>query len=123
AGKLEGSFNLPSHAAANHLERLEAALGPARAAGVLPAFPLGSDMTEVEESLTSPLLALKRAPYPEVFRTLLTGMSRNPVSASETVALERLGLAAPRSLKERALRALVVGALRRHSLVLDPDVD
>ena len=66
AGKIERSFSLPSHAAANRLDRLEEALGPARAAGLLPAFPLGSDMTNVEESLANPLLALKRAPYPEL---------------------------------------------------------
>jgi hypothetical protein len=34
-----------------------------------------------------------------------------------------MGLAAPRNLKERALRALVLGAVRRHSLAIDPDVD
>ena len=66
ACKIERSFSLPSHAAANRLDRLEEALGPARAAGLLPAFPLGSDMTNVEESLANPLLALKRAPYPEL---------------------------------------------------------
>jgi hypothetical protein len=38
-------------------------------------------------------------------------------------ALERLRLATPANLKERALRALVVGALRRHSRVIDPDID
>jgi acyl-CoA hydrolase len=123
AGKIEDSFSLPSHAAANRLERLEEALGPARRAGLLPAFPLGSDMTDVEESLTNPLLALKRAPYPELLRILLAGSSRRPPIASETAALERMGLAAPRNLKERALRALVLGAVRRHSLAIDPDID
>jgi hypothetical protein len=34
-----------------------------------------------------------------------------------------MGLGAPRNLKEHALRALVVGAVRRHSLAIDPDVD
>ena len=80
-------------------------------------------MTEVEESLTNPLLALKRAPYPELLRILLAGSSRRPPIASETAALERMGLATPRNLKERALRALVLGAVRRHSLAIDPDVD
>jgi acyl-CoA hydrolase len=123
AGKLERSFRLPSHAAANRLERLEEALGPARAAGRLPAFPLGSDMTEVEEFLTNPLLALKRAPYRELLRIFLEGSLPRPAIAPERAALERMGLAAPRDLKERALRALVAGAVRRHSLAIDPDVD
>ncbi len=123
AGKIERSFCLPSHAAANRLERLEEALGPARAAGLLPAYPLGSDMTAVEESLTNPLLALKHAPYPELLRIFLAALSQRAPIASEKAALERMGLAAPRNLKERALRALVVGAVRRHSLAIDPDVD
>lgn len=121
AGKLEQAFTLPDHAAANHLARLEAALGPARTAGLLPAFPFGSDMTAVEEALTGPLLALKRAPYPELLRTLLAG-ARKPKTSSEKAALERMGLAQPANLKEHALRALVAGALRRHSLMIDPDV-
>ena len=45
AGKIERSFSLPSHATA---KRLEEALAPALTAGLLPAFPLGSDMTEVD---------------------------------------------------------------------------
>ena len=80
-------------------------------------------MTDVEESLTNPLLALKRAPYPELLRIFLEGLSRRPPIASEKGAIERMGLAAPRNLKERALRALVTGAVRRHSLAIDPDVD
>jgi acyl-CoA hydrolase len=114
AGKLERSFSMPGHAA-NTPERLEAALGPARQAGLLPVFPLGSDMNEVEQSLVGPLLALKRAPYRELARILLAGMSGEPTGGSEAAALERLGLAAPASLEERALRTLVAGALRRHS--------
>jgi acyl-CoA hydrolase len=120
-GKLERSFSLPTHAAANTPERLKSALMPARRAGLLPPFPLGSDLTEVEEALAHPLLALKRAPYGELLRIFLAGVSSAP-TASETAALERLGLAAPAGLGERGLRALVVGTLRRHSLAVDPDV-
>jgi acyl-CoA hydrolase len=115
AGKLERSFSLPDHAAANTPERLEAALGPARREGLLPAFPLGSDLNEVEQFLVGPLLNLKRAPYRELARMFLAGMSGGRAAASEAAALERLGLAAPVSLEERVLRALVAGALRRHS--------
>jgi acyl-CoA hydrolase len=121
AGKLERTFTLPSHAAANTPERLQAALAPARRAGLLPAFPLGSDLTEVEEALAHPLLALKRAPYGELLRIFLAGASSAP-TAAEMAALERLGLAAPAGLGERGLRALVVGTLRRHSLAVDPDI-
>jgi hypothetical protein len=95
---------------------LEAALGPARRSGLLPMFPLGTDMTDVEQSLVTPLLSLKREPYRELLRILLAGLSKAP-AGSEIEALDRVGLAAPTSLRERALRALVTGALRRHSIM------
>ena len=114
AGKLERSFSLPSNAIANNPERLEAALGPARRVGLLPMFPLGSDMSPVEQSLIKPLLALKREPHLELLRIFLAGLTGATVTPSEAAALERLGLAAPAGLEERALRALVRGALRRH---------
>lgn len=114
SGKLERSFSLPSWAAQNSPQRIEAALGPAQRAGLLPIFPLGSDMSTVEQSLVRPLLALKRGPYPELFRTVLAGLTGAP-TASEVAAQERLGLAAPATIGEFALRALVTGALRRHS--------
>jgi acyl-CoA hydrolase len=115
AGKLERTFSLPNSATVNRPERLEAALGPARRAGLLPVFPLGTDMSSVEQALVKPLLALKREPYLELFRIFLAGWSKAPATSSEVAALERLGLAAPANLEERALRALVTGALRRHS--------
>ncbi|MBY0558959.1 acetyl-CoA hydrolase/transferase C-terminal domain-containing protein [Hyphomicrobium sp.] len=115
AGKLEPSFSLPSDAIANSPERLEAALGPARREGLLPMFPLGSDMSTVEQSLVTPLLALKRESHLELLRIFLAGLTGATVTSSEAAALERLGLAAPAGLEERALRALVKGALRRHS--------
>ena len=115
AGKLERPFSLPNSATVNSPERVEAALGPARRAGLLPVFPFGTDMSRVEQSLVKPLLALKREPYLELLRTFLAGLSSAPVTPSEVAALERLGLAAPANLEERALRALVTGALRRHS--------
>lgn len=113
-GKLERSFSLVSNAAVNSPERLEAALGPAQREGLLPAFPLGSDMSTVEQSLVNPLLALKREPYLELLRIVLSGLSGTPATSSEIEALKRLGLATPTNLEERALRALVTGALRRH---------
>jgi acyl-CoA hydrolase len=115
AGKLERSFALPSNAPANSPERLEASLGPARRTGLLPVFPLGSDMSTVEQSLIKPLLALKREPYVELLRIFVAGLSGAPATSPEVTALERLRLAAPANLEERALRALVTGALRRHS--------
>ena len=114
-GKLESTFSLPAHALGNRPERIEAALGPARRSGLLPAFPLGSEMDEVEQALVGPLLALKGAGYGELLRLLAAGIAPGEAAAAERRALERLGLAAPATPSERAWRTLVLGALRRRA--------
>jgi acyl-CoA hydrolase len=110
-GKLERPFAVPLHAAANTARRIEDALGPARRDGLLPAFPLGSEMTDVEQALVGPLQTLKLAGYPNLLRAVLAGLGGAP-SAREQAALQRLQLARPASLADRAYRALVLGALR-----------
>jgi acyl-CoA hydrolase len=110
-GKLEPSFAVPLHAAANTGERIEQALDPARRDGLLPVFPLGSDMTDVEEALVGPLQVLKAADYATLLRAAVAGLGRAP-SPREQAALDRLQLGQPTSLADRAYRALVLGALR-----------
>jgi hypothetical protein len=112
AGKLEASFRLPD-TTRNRVERIDAALAPARRDGLLPAFPLGSEMTEVEQALAGRLTFLKSTGYGDLARTLLAGLSRSSASAQQQAALERLSLASPSTLRDRALRAVVLGALRR----------
>ncbi len=113
AGKLEDTFPLPSSAVDNRPEKIEAALMPARREGLLPEFPLGSDMTEVEQSLIGPLSALKGASYGEIGRMMAAGLSRQAPTSAETAALDRLSLSTPENLSDRAWRILVLGALRR----------
>jgi len=110
-GKLERSFAVPLHAAANTARRIEDALAPARRDGLLPVFPLGSDMTEVEQALVGPLQMLKSTDYLGLLRAAFAGMSSSP-SAPEQAALDRLQLAHPASLADHAYRLLVLGALR-----------
>jgi len=115
AGKLEQAFALPPQAAGNRLARIEAALLPARRSGLLPTFPLGSEMSEVEQSLIGPLLTLKTAGYGELLRILAAGLARAGAAEDERAPLARLGLAAPATFGERAWRVLIAGALRRAS--------
>jgi acyl-CoA hydrolase len=114
AGKLERAFSLPAHALANRPERIETALAGARRDGLLPEFPLGSEMSEIERSLSGPLLTLKSAGRWQVLRTLAAGLAKARLAPAERPALERLGLAAPTTLRERAWRVLITGALRRY---------
>ena len=114
AGKLERNFALPAHAARNSPERLAAALADARRDGLLPPFPFGSELTEVERALSGPLLALKAAGYGELLGTMVKGMGGGGRTPAERRALERLELAAPATLAERLWRALILGAVRRY---------
>ena len=113
AGKLEQSFALPSHTSSNRPERIEAALGPAQRAGLLPAFPLGTEMTEVEQRLAHALSDLKAAAPAELARTFCAGLADLRLATADRAALERLQLMAPATLTGYVLRTLVVGALRR----------
>ena len=113
ARKIERGFKVPAHARQNTAARIEAALGPARRDGLLPVFPLGTEMTEVEQSLIPALGALKNAGYGQLFGMLRTGFSAGATTPSEQAALERLQFAAPASVGDRLWRALVLGAMRR----------
>jgi hypothetical protein len=112
AGKLEPDFILPDRAMHNRSERIEAALAPARQQGLLPAFPLGSDMTETEALLVAPLQDMKEASYGVLLRFLAFGMVVGRLNPAECAALKRLGLDVPRTARDRALAAIVTGALR-----------
>jgi acyl-CoA hydrolase len=112
AGKLENSA-VRERRTPNTPERLSAALGAARRDGTLPAFPLGTEMTETEQSLAFALSALKSAGTLDMLRTMLAGLAP-AATAEHTAALERMTLAQPTSLRDRAMRALVLGALRAH---------
>ena len=113
AGKLERDFRLPQAADANAAERISLALAPARRDGMLPVFPLGTEMTETEQELAASLTLLKSSGYADVVRILLAGIAQGVRGANEHAALERMGLPAPGSAREWAMRALVLGALRR----------
>ena len=61
AGKLAKNFEIPTSARENFPERISRALKPYRERGLLPAFPFGSDFTEVEQQLIPALETLKDA--------------------------------------------------------------
>ena len=69
-------------------------------------------MTDVEQALTGPLTLLKSAGYADLVRTLGAGLASGPTT-TERAALERLSLGSAATMREHAMRALVLGALRR----------
>ena len=108
AGKIERSFELPKAARGNTPDAVERALKPAVEAGLLPAFPFGSDFTETEQRLLPALQTLKSASMPELVAMLLRGLSSR---AEDLECLERLGLSHPKRPSEWLYAALVRGAL------------
>ncbi|MGE0626289.1 MAG: acetyl-CoA hydrolase/transferase C-terminal domain-containing protein [Hyphomicrobiaceae bacterium] len=112
AHKLRRGYALPSWATSNSRARLEAALEPARKAGLLPAFPLGSEMTGIEQQLAGLLSALREASGVGRLQALARGFGRSPLGETEREAMTRMGLECPKSLKERIFAGLLLGALR-----------
>ncbi|HLX15148.1 MAG TPA: acetyl-CoA hydrolase/transferase C-terminal domain-containing protein [Bradyrhizobium sp.] len=114
AGKLPKNFEIPAAYRENFPDRIASALRPAREAGLLPAFPFGSDFTDVEQRLIPALQVLQdaqRAPLrlPGLLWQGLTG----DANAADRECLARLGLDLPKTWSERAYRALVSAALAR----------
>lgn len=112
AGKLERGYALPAEVRDNTPERIAEALAPAKAAGLAPLLPFGSDFDPLEESLLPTLGRLKAAqPEPKVLLGLVLEGLR--AKTGDEAALTRLGLDRPRGLRQRLTALAVRGALRR----------
>jgi hypothetical protein len=107
AGKIEKAYKLPKAARDNTPEAVRRRLKPASDAGLLPAFPFGSDFTEVERQLLPALQILKSASPAQLATLALRGLTAH----AKRGPLDRLGLARPRTLTDRLYAALVRGAM------------
>jgi acyl-CoA hydrolase len=113
AGKVAHDYRIPDQFRGNRPEKLETILGPYRARDQLQPFPFGTDLTREEVVLAKALrglermVARKRPPLRQLrhLRKLAT------VPETARPYLERMGLAAPRTLKEHLLKRAVVYAL------------
>jgi acyl-CoA hydrolase len=110
AGKIVRSFELPQSARNNTPEAIERGLRETADAGLLSAFPFGTDFTAVEQRLLPALQTLKSASPAGLGAMALRGFTSG--SAGDKECLARLGLAQPRNASERFYAALVRGALQ-----------
>lgn len=113
-GKIEPDYRIPEARRRNTPEHLAATLGPARASGLLPTYPFGTDLDPVEQRLVAALDGLKAMTATPTLRALAiagTLAMREP-AAEDLVCLERLGLDRPASLQEHILRRLLRRALQ-----------
>ncbi|HEX8843371.1 MAG TPA: acetyl-CoA hydrolase/transferase C-terminal domain-containing protein [Pyrinomonadaceae bacterium] len=113
AGKISEDYRIPDQARNNRPEQLERGLARYRERGLFPAFPFGTDLTEEELVLKKALLALKQTVKGEKLHLPRLSEIRKTVAVPDSARpfLERMMLARPQTLKERALRRALVYAL------------
>ncbi len=113
ARKVESGYEIPAHQRQNTPEKLASALGAARAQNLLPPFPFGSDLDETEIVLAQALQHLKaNTQSPQgLARLARDGLRAGHPPPEAERFLARLGLWEAESLREKALRRLVVAAL------------
>jgi acyl-CoA hydrolase len=114
-GKLPADFPIPSVWRQNTPAHLRQALALASQKGLIPAFPFGSDFTDIERRLLPALNWLKArsegwAGKLEIVRAVLRP---GAAAADEDAALARMGFARGQSLADTFQRRLVMAALRR----------
>jgi acyl-CoA hydrolase len=115
AGKLPKAYEIPGAYRENFPERIAAALKPSREAGLLPAFPFGSDFTDVEQRLIPALQSLKEAsasPF-DLLGLAWDGLRGGKPTADAAASLARMQLDRPKSFSDRLYRVLVSAALTR----------
>lgn len=113
AGKLADTFVAPPGWAENHPARLRATLRPHRLSGLLPDYPLGSDFTPVEQRIARALAWLKAATASRRGKLATLAKALMPAPARDSEAMQRMGLQAPASLRERMDARLLALAVRQ----------
>ena len=113
AGKLPANHRIRDQHRNNLPDMLQRALAPHRAAGLFGELPFGSDLTAEEITLGRQLRRLKASTGSWPGRLALLARLLRPMSRDPAIRplLARMGLAAPRGLRERFLRRLVAAAL------------
>jgi acyl-CoA hydrolase len=107
AGKIERGYEIPREARDNTPDVIARKLKPAQDAGLLPAFPFGTDFTDVEQRLLPALQKLKSASPLDLLRLLL-----RPLPKRHSECLARMGLDRPSGLRERFYARLIRAALQ-----------
>lgn len=111
AGKLPKSHVIPEAFRHNTPERLLADLAPMRESGLFPELPFGSDFTPEELVLGKALKKLQAESGSFGGKLKLAASLLRTPSAASAPYLKRMGLDAPRGLKQKLFARLVAGAL------------
>lgn len=122
AGKLPSDFQLPQWASQNTPQRIDGAIESFREAGDIPRTPFGSALTDLELDLADALDAVKdtlaqitSGKLPDIQLEHLMETASIPDEAAPY--LERLGLAAPKGIEQRAYQRVVAYGLSRRGYI------
>ena len=110
-GKLPADYVLPARYRENLPEALDAKLHPWSQAGLLPAFPFGTDMTADELHIVTALKRMKRITQHPVELVTMAVKSLWDGKDAPHAYLERLGLDDATSFKSMFIRRLFAGNL------------
>lgn len=113
AGKIDPHWEIPETFKNNLPQRLEQTLKPFRDESLFPAYPYGSDFTEVEQFLVKALGRLKsgaREPFGRV-KLMLSAIAAPVKDPRIQPALERMGFGSVSGLGERFYRRVLASAL------------
>jgi len=115
AGKLEADYQLPAEARQNTPERLRERLAEAKEAGLLPDYPLGSELTPEEQHLKAALewLGAETATRKGRAATIFAAFTSGAKPARFAAELERMKLTRPSGWREHLAKRLVTYALDR----------
>jgi len=112
AGKLPADYAIPEPFRRNTPDTLRAAVVPLQKTGTFPELPFGSDFTPEELKLGKALKYLQaRSATPAGLLGLGLSILKAP-SGEAAACLARMGLAQPKSLKEKIYARLVGSALK-----------
>jgi hypothetical protein len=113
ARKIPAHYEIPAAHRDNTPDKILRALKPLRARGQLPAFPFGTDFTDVEQRLIPALETLQNASASTagLLRLAWNGVFTS-TNSQDQECLARLDLAKPRSFADRVTAILLRAALK-----------
>lgn len=118
AGKVEKGYRIPDAYQNNFPQRLEDDLASFRTRGLFPAFPFGTDFTDMELQLGKALKALKaQVQNHGKLKLMWDALRTGPVPPAAQPYLERMQLTEPQNLQDRITQKLLLRTLRNHGTI------
>lgn len=115
SGKIEKDWQIDECYKNNFPQKLDISLGAARTNGLLPAFPFGTDFTEIERRLIPAMDFLKDYSHSKlaITKLLFSSFFKKELIESDKECLKRLNIEKPRNLREFFYNKLIITALNK----------